>query len=76
MAAARIELLALGDIDPDTARTSGYRLVGTWRLGDTAGRDALLAGIAASGWYDAFVHVNAATVGDGRADHPAGLAAA
>jgi len=32
-----------------------------WRFPDTAARDALLAGIKASGWYGYFDHVNAAS---------------
>ena len=42
---------------------------GIWRCADAAARDALLAGIEASGWYGYFEHVNAAGGGGGLASH-------
>lgn len=76
LADAGIEVLALGEVDPATALASGHRFVGIWRFNDAAGRDALLAGIAARGWYDYFDHVNAATAGGGLAGHLDALAMA
>lgn len=76
LAAHGVEVLALGEVDPGTAHASGHRFVGIWRFADAGARDALLAGIAASGWYDHFDHVNAATAGGDFASHLAALASA
>ena len=52
-----------------------YRFLGIWRFPDLQARDALLAGIKASGWYDYFDHVNAACNAGGFEHHLAALAA-
>lgn len=57
---------------PDQA--SPHRFLGIWRFPDTAARDALLAGIKASGWYGYFDHVNAASGTGGLESHLKALA--
>ena len=70
-----VEVLALGETDTGIDRASEYRFLGIWRFPDLQARDALLAGIKASGWYDYFDHVNAACNAGGFEHHLAALAA-
>ncbi|MDR0215132.1 MAG: hypothetical protein LBJ15_14140 [Comamonas sp.] len=71
-----IEVLSLAETDPNLDQGSSHQFLGIWRFPDQNARDALLAGIKASGWYDYFDHVNAAS-GAGSVDtHLAALAAA
>lgn len=70
-----IEVLSLAETDSSIDQGTTYKFLGIWRFPDQNARDALLAGIKASGWYDYFDHVNAAST-EGRADiHLAALAA-
>ena len=69
-----IEPLALGPVEAGIAHTSKHRFMGIWRCADTAARDALLAGIKASGWYGYFAHVNASSPGGGLDAHLLALA--
>lgn len=55
-----IEVLALSNTERGIDQASEHRFLGIWRFSDQQARDALLAGIKASGWYDYFDHVNAA----------------
>lgn len=55
-----VEVLTLTEIEPDIDRGSEHRFLGIWRFPNAQARDALLAGIKASGWYGYFDHVNAA----------------
>jgi len=55
-----VELLTLTEIDSSIDRSSKHRFLGIWRVPDIQTRDALLAGIKATGWYGYFDHVNAA----------------
>lgn len=71
-----IEVLALSETDPGIDQASAHRFLGIWRFPDTRARDALLAGIQASGWYDYFDHLNAASDTGGLASHLAMLSAA
>lgn len=64
----------LGQTEPDIDQASGHRFLGIWRFPDAKARDALPAGIKASGWYDHFEHVNAAGAGGGFSSHLAELA--
>jgi hypothetical protein len=73
LSALGVEVLALDDADPRIDRATGHRFVGIWRFPDQQARDALLAGIKASGWYDYFDHVNAACGAGGFASHVAAL---
>lgn len=69
-----IEVLALSETDSRIDHASEHRFLGIWRFPDPQARDALLAGIKASGWYDYFDHVNAACGAGGLATHLAALA--
>lgn len=71
-----IDVLALGPTDPGIDHDSAHRFLGIWRFPDTQARDALLAGIHASGWYTYFDHINAASDEGGFATHLQQLAAA
>ncbi|VFS92091.1 Uncharacterised protein [Pseudomonas aeruginosa] len=55
-----VEVLTLTEIEPGIDRGSEHRFLGIWRFPDAQSRDALLAGIKASGWYGYFDHLNAA----------------
>ena len=68
-----IEVLALAETEPDIDKSSNHRFLGIWRFPDQQARDALLAGIKASGWYDFFDHVNAASDAGGFEHHLAAL---
>ena len=70
-----IEVLSLGEAEPGVDRASEHRFMGIWRFPSPQARDALLAGIQASGWYDYFDHVNAACSAGDLAGHLAALAA-
>lgn len=76
LASLGVEILALAPTDASIAHASPQRFLGIWRFPDAATRDALLAGIQGSGWYDYFEHVNAACESGGFATHLADLAAA
>ncbi|WP_253445631.1 DUF6616 family protein [Halomonas sp. Y3] len=69
-----IEVLTLGETDMNIDQASKHQFLGVWRFPDLQARDALLAGINASGWYDYFDHVNAASDDGDFARHLAALA--
>lgn len=69
LAAMGVEVLALAETDAGLDQASPHRFLGIWRFPDTAARDALLAGIKASGWYGYFEHVNAASGAGGLEGH-------
>lgn len=72
LAAYGIEMLAFGETDRSKPHAAAEPYFAIWRFPDEAALDALLAGIAASGWHDYFETRNAA----GRAtDFEAHLAA-
>lgn len=71
-----VEVLALAETESGIDQSSEHRFLGIWRFPDQQARDALLAGIKASGWYDYFDHVNAASNTGGFEPHLAALAAA
>ncbi|MBN3848832.1 hypothetical protein G3N58_18660 [Paraburkholderia sp. Ac-20342] len=54
-----IEVLVLGRIERGIDHVSEHCFLGIWRFPGAQARDALLAGIQASGWYGSFDHVNA-----------------
>lgn len=76
LAAMGVQVLALAETDATLDRASPHRFLGIWRFPDTAARDALLAGIKASGWYGYFDHVNAASGTGGLESHLKALAEA
>ncbi len=55
-----VEVLTLSETQPEIDQGSAHRFLGIWRFASQQARDALLAGIHASGWYGYFDHVNAA----------------
>lgn len=68
-----VEILALGETEAGIDQASSHRYLGIWRFPDARTRDALLAGIQASGWYAYFDHVNAASGAGGFDSHMAAL---
>jgi hypothetical protein len=55
-----IEPLAFGEIANHVSRSAGQRFFAVWRAPNGQALDALVEGIAASGWHDYFETVNAA----------------
>lgn len=55
-----VEVLTLTEVLPNIDQNSQHRFLGIWRFPEPQVRDALLAGIKASGWYEYFDHVNVA----------------
>lgn len=70
-----VEVLAMSDVDTSIDQASAHRFLSIWRFPDQQAREALLAGIKASGWYNYFDHVNAASNAGGFTSHLAALAA-
>ena len=73
LASLGVETLALSETDPTIDQATEHRYLGIWRFADASVRDALLAGIKASGWYGYFDHLNAASDAGGFASHMAAL---
>ena len=71
-----VEVLTLAETEPGIDQGSEHRFLGIWRFPDPQAREALLAGIKASGWYGYFDHVNAACHAGDFEHHLAALAAA
>ncbi|MDD9650547.1 DUF6616 family protein [Klebsiella pasteurii] len=69
LAGSGIELLTLAETDTAVDHSTSHRFLGIWRFPDAQARNALLAGIAASGWYDYFDHINAAAATGGMEEH-------
>lgn len=69
-----VEILTLTETEPGIDQSSEHRFLGIWRFPDAQARDALLAGIKASGWYEYFGHVNAAGADGDFARHLGALA--
>lgn len=70
-----VELLSLGPTEPLPDHTTPHRFLGVWRCPDQRTLAALLAGIAASGWYSYFDHVNASGAAGDFRQHQADLLA-
>ena len=64
-----IEVLGLGECDPQLLHASHHLFFGLWRAPDEAALKALVDGIAASGWHDYFETVNAGGRGVDLAEH-------
>ena len=56
-----IDLIGMGETVADVEHGSGHQYFALWRFASATARERLLEGIAASGWYEYFDHVN--TVG-------------
>lgn len=74
LASMGVEVLTLAETEPGIDQGSEHRFLGIWRFPDPQARNALLAGIKASGWYEYFDHVNAAGADGDFARHLAALA--
>jgi len=74
LAASGVEILALSETDRSVDKASEHLFMGIWRFRDDRAREALLAGIKASGWYDYFDHINAAGHTGGFDSHLVALA--
>ena len=72
---ARIMPLAMGRIATGVPRGSGEQFYAVWRCASREEADALVAGIAATGWHDYFTTTHAVGAVDGMAQHLADLAA-
>lgn len=55
-----VKVLTLAPTEPGIDAASEHRYLGIWSFPAPEIRDALLAGIRASGWYRYFDHINAA----------------
>lgn len=64
-----IEILTIGQTDNTVDKASAAKFLGIWQFPDIQTRDALLAGIKASGWYDYFDHLNAACSSNSFTEH-------
>ncbi|PIG07912.1 DUF6616 family protein [Comamonas sp. 26] len=69
-----VEVLSLAETDSSIDQGTTHKFLGIWRFPDQNALDALLSGIKASGWYDYFDHVNAASTEGGVDIHLAALA--
>lgn len=54
-----VEPIAFGAVDSAVPRAPDALFFGAWRAPDRAALDALVAGIATTGWHDYFETVNA-----------------
>ena len=70
------EALAMGAIDGGKPHAAPQQFYAVWCFPDEAALDALLAGIAATGWHDYFTTLNAAGPAVDFPAHLAQLAAA
>lgn len=75
LSALGIEAIALGEIDGSKPHAASQMFFALWRLPDEAALDALISGIAASGWHDYFETVNAGGAGLNFPNHIAQLTA-
>ncbi|MBP6116150.1 MAG: hypothetical protein KBC57_04780 [Neisseriaceae bacterium] len=66
-----VQILALApaQANPQPQYDSPHRYVGIWAFPSPEVRQALLHGIAATGWYDYFDHVNASVDGGDLPSH-------
>lgn len=69
ISALGIEAIALGEVDATKLHAAPQTFFAIWHCPDDAALDALLSGIAASGWHDYFTTINAAGAGSDLADH-------
>lgn len=59
LSALGIEALALGKVDQTKLHAAPQTFFAVWRCANDAALDALLSGIAQSGWHDYFDTINA-----------------
>lgn len=70
-----VEALTLAETERTIAHASPHQFLAIWRFPTPASGQMLLAGIAASGWYDYFDTVNASCASTDFASHLAALTA-
>jgi hypothetical protein len=75
LSALGVEAIAFGETDAAKLQPAPQRFFAIWRFPNEAALDALLSGIAASGWHDYFETINAAGPGTDLPGHVAQLAA-
>lgn len=76
LSALGVEAVAFGAVEADKIHPAPQTFFALWRFPDHAALDALLAGIAATGWHDYFDTINAAGEDVGFAAHLGQLLAA
>lgn len=59
LAALGVDAISLGQVDQTRLHTSGHQFYAIWRCTDDQALEALIAGIAQSGWHDYFDTINA-----------------
>lgn len=59
LAALGVEAITLGQTDATTLHGTQHRFLALWRAPDAQAIEALISGIAASGWHDYFDTINA-----------------
>ncbi|HIE5095778.1 DUF6616 family protein [Stenotrophomonas maltophilia] len=72
----RIAPVAMGRVAEGVAQGSGEQFYAVWRCASRQDADALMTGIAATGWHDYFSTTHALGAVDGLPAHLADLAAA
>ncbi|WP_225029103.1 DUF6616 family protein [Xinfangfangia pollutisoli] len=68
-----VEALALGKVDPGKLHSAAQTFFAIWRCPDDAALEALVSGIAQSGWHSYFETVNAGGAATDLAGHLAQL---
>jgi hypothetical protein len=71
-----VEAITLGRTDATTLHASRHTFLAVWRAPNVRAIDALVTGIAASGWHDYFDTINASSAQGDFQDHLAQLIAA
>jgi len=70
-----VEPIAFGEVAGAIPHGAAQRFFAVWRAPDPSTLDALIAGIAASGWHDYFATANVAGAGVDLTEHLGQLAA-
>lgn len=76
LSALGVEAITLSETDATTLHATNHSFLALWRAPDAAAINALVSGIAASGWHDYFETVNATGAEGDFAGHLAQLIAA
>ncbi|MGI2036155.1 DUF6616 family protein [Rhizobium panacihumi] len=75
LAALGIEAVTLGKTDASILYAPKHQFFAIWRAPDSTSMNALISGIAATGWHDYFETINAAGEGGDFGGHLAQLVA-
>lgn len=75
LSALGVDAVARGETDAATLNPPSQRFFAIWRAPDAGAMNALVSGIAASGWHDYFDRINATGSGVDLNRHLALLAA-